>query len=85
MKKFISILLVLFLLLAVSGCGEKNNPKDSSKEPPTNETQTKVPQTFEDLEKMPAFSCEDIVTGNQVTDKVLGDYKLTIINIWSTT
>lgn len=84
MKKFISILLVLSLLLGVSGCGKKNNPQDAAKEP-TNETETSVAQSFEELEKMPSFSCQDIVTGNEVTDKVIGDYKLTIINIWSTT
>lgn len=81
MKKITSLLLSILLIISLVGCGlsEDNPPlsepsqvEEASKSATTNSTQS---------DKIFSFSSEDI-EGNTVTDEILKDSKLILVNIW---
>lgn len=72
MKKFFTILLLIFIILSIMGCGQSSQEKADEN------------TTLSDLQAMPEFKVTDI-NDQEVTNAIFKEYKLTLINVWATT
>ncbi len=82
MKKYVSLTFAALLLsLALSGCGSNNVPQT----PPSVQTDDGEQQNAskEPQIGLQQFSTEDF-QGNAITQDILADYDLTMVNIWAT-
>lgn len=70
MKKKIIYAFLLVLSLTLIGCGSTNNSNQA--------------RSFGELEKVPAFSCQDL-NGDPISNDIFSKNKLTMITIWTTT
>ncbi len=83
MKKLISVLIIMLLALFTVGCIEKVDNKEvtiDENQVESNDVQEQVT----DNTKFVSFKGEDM-EGNEVTEKIFSENKLTMINIWGTT
>lgn len=70
MKKMtVYFLMLLMLVFGITGCGSENDKTGM--------------KSFDDIDKVPAFACKDL-DGNDVSEDIFSDSKLTLINIWAT-
>lgn len=79
MKKIVIGSLLVIMMFSLASCGEKNT-KDSNAEAVVAET---AKGYFGDLKIMPEFQLNDI-NDKPVTDEILKEKDITVINIWGT-
>ncbi|WP_333860517.1 TlpA family protein disulfide reductase [Clostridium sp.] len=82
MKKIIITIIILAIGFSFTACNSKNNGTSGK-----NSTETKTAEVKKaalgDLNTIPSFKVKDI-NNNDVTEKILKDKKVTMINIWGT-
>lgn len=79
MKKILIVCIMLAMTSALVACGEKSNDISGSEIAAVEETKG----SFGDLTSMPQFKLDDI-NDQSVTDEVLKENAITVINIWGT-
>ena len=91
MKRIITLLLTLTMVLSLTACGDKSSPDNSgdSTSISSGNGETTPPHessTDSNSESIPLgdFSAQDF-EGNTITKDIFADYDLTMVNLWTTT
>ena len=83
MKKLIGILVIVIITLFAVGCVEKVDNKEVTIVEEQVENKENEEQAIDNV-KFVSFKGEDM-DGNEVTEKIFSENKLTMVNIWGTT
>lgn len=84
-SKFIIVLLLSLVLgVSITGCGGKLNNEDNLiNKDEISEIEENDIISIETLKGIPEFKCTD-VNGNEVSNEIFKDSKITLVNLWGT-